>query len=187
MSYEVLVGIVVVNCVVTLCLWAALWNAARFKADTPPRTVLNSKVANVFWDSKPISPRSEPPDAAKTIEYLSNKANPNLREFFQDFEPFVHVANNYLAEYVNFRFRLKDLPNTEYDRMPLRRFQIFYNRTVVGELNISPSYYDRVKYHVSSSFLISSPRWIEYDELVDFIDVIAGWVTALPFQNITMA
>lgn len=180
MSYEVLVGIVVINCAVTLWLWAALRNAARIKADTPPRTVLNEKIAKEFWDSKPISPPPEPPDATGTIESLSGGPNPNLREFFQDFEQFVSVANHYLAEdykVVNFRFRLKDLPDTEDDRIPIRRFQIFYNRTAVGYLKISPEFYDRVSYQVSSLFLISAPRWIDYDELVGFIHTIANWVT----------
>ena len=180
-SYELLVSIVVINCAVTLCLWAVLRNIALFKADTPPRRVLNETIAKEFWDSKPISPPSQPPDAAGTIKSLSGAANPNLREFFQDFEQFVQVANHLLAEdykIVNFRFRLKDLPHTEdNNRMPIRRFQIFYNRTAVGELDISPSYYDRVSYRVWSSFHIRSPRWIEYDELAGFIDIMSSWVT----------
>jgi hypothetical protein len=139
------------------------------------------KIPKEFWDSKPISPPPEPPDAAKTIESLSGAPNPNLREFFQDFEQFVRVTNDRLDEqskYVDCRFRLKDLPDTEdRNRMPIRRFQIFYNRTAVGELDISPSYYDRVSYRVWSRFLITNPRWFEYDELVDFIHGISGELT----------
>jgi hypothetical protein len=42
-------------------------DTTRIKADTPPRTVLNEKIAKEFWDSKPISPPPEPPDAAEII------------------------------------------------------------------------------------------------------------------------
>ena len=85
MSYEVLVGIVVVNLAVTLWLWARLEYKASVKADTPPRTVLNKSIAKEFWDSKPISFASEPPDAAETIKNLTSGAHGNLLEFFQDF------------------------------------------------------------------------------------------------------
>ena len=44
MSYEVLVGIVVVNLAVTLWLWAMLEYKASVKADTPPRTVLSRRL-----------------------------------------------------------------------------------------------------------------------------------------------
>jgi hypothetical protein len=117
MSYELLVGIVLVNCVVTLRLWATLRDAARRKADTPPRAVLNEKIATAFWNSEPISFAAEPPDATSTIRQLSHGVvDRNLHEFFQDFEQFVHVANHRFAEYGkygNFRFRLKDLPDTQ--------------------------------------------------------------------------
>jgi hypothetical protein len=135
MSYEMLVGIVLVNCAVTLWLWAALRDTARIKADTPPRAVLNEKIAREFWHSKPISFASEPPDATSTIRQLSDgHVDRNLGEFFQDFEQFVYVANHRFAEYGkfgNFPFRLKDLPDTQeygWDGPPrgIRSFQIFY-------------------------------------------------------------
>jgi hypothetical protein len=117
MSYELLVGIVLVNCVVTLWLWAALRDNARIKADTPPRAVLNRKIARAFWNSEPISFAAEPPDATSTIRELSDRlVDKNLGEFFQDFAQFVHVANHRFAKYGkygNFPFRLKDLPDTQ--------------------------------------------------------------------------
>lgn len=178
MSYEVLVGIVVVNLAVTLWLWAMLEYKASVKADTPPRTVLSRKIAKEFWYSKPIYFASEPPDATETIKNLTSGARPNLREFFQDFEQFVRVLNHELAEYENFPFRLKDLPDTEVGvREPARRFQIFYNHTVVGELDIEPSYYDRLNHQANVRIRINRTRWIGYNHLVEFIELVSTSVT----------
>jgi hypothetical protein len=135
--------------------------------------VINKKIAKEFWDSKPISPPSEPPDATEIIKRnLSSAVHLNLREFFEDFERFVHVSNHGFAELDNFPFRLKDLPDTEDDRTPIRRFQIFYNQTAVGELDISPSFYDRTNYRTNIDFRISRPRWIKYGILVEFIHIV---------------
>jgi hypothetical protein len=180
MSYDFLTTIVVINAIVTISLWRQL------ASKTTNRPKLKKWAATALWDRAPIVPRHDPPKAAGgKYPALVDDVD---RLFFADFKDFADVVNWWLAdEFTESRFRLQDLPdgdvrlNIDYRAGPVygRCFALYYNQTKLGRLEIHPSYnYSIQTPEVSTSVEIDWARFVGFDELTEFLDVIAMHTTS---------
>jgi hypothetical protein len=180
MTYEVLSIIVVINAIATLSLWRTMAS----KSNRGPK--LKKKAATALWRSDPIVPKHDPPKTAGGA--YSSLARDVDRQFFADFKDFADVVNWWLAdEFGASRFRLQDLPagdlsmNVNFSDGPRlgRSFAIYYNQTRVGRLEIrSGNKYTTENPEVYTSIEIDWARFLGFEELTEFLDVIASHVTS---------
>src|SRR5215510_11942735 len=101
MSFDFLTVVVIVNALATLVLWL----------ERRPEKI-KKKFRKQLYDTRPITPKHRPPKAiGGQFESLVSKED---RVFFADFADFANVVNWWLAgEYVQSRWRLQELPETE--------------------------------------------------------------------------
>jgi hypothetical protein len=107
---------------------------------------LKKKFRNRLWESKPITPKHEPPPPLER-GYGVGKAE---LQFFSDFEDFANVVNSWLtAPYVyphGNSWRLQELPKSELLHLggegPTygRTYAVFHNQVRIGEIEIKPHY-----------------------------------------------
>jgi len=105
------------------------------------------------------------------------------RLLFADFKDFADVVNWWLADsHTESRFRLQDLPdgdislNVDPSDGPIsgRCFEIYYNQTKLGRLEIHPRYeYSAESPQVFTDIEIDWARFVGYEELTGFLGTIA--------------
>jgi hypothetical protein len=155
---------VLLNAGATITLWQ---RAAR----RPEK--LKKKFRNRLWNSKPITPKHEPPPPLKADTYGVGKEE---LQFFGDFEDFAEVVNSWLASPYAYAhsnsWRLQELPRSELlylggpDPTYGRTYAVFHNQIRIGEIEIKP---DR-------NYSTESPRVRAHVEL--------DWVRLLHFGTI---
>jgi hypothetical protein len=175
MTYEILAIVVAINAAITLSLWRKVSNRGRFK--------LNKKAAAALWRSDPIIPKHDPPKIVGG-EFSSLELDYH-RQFFADFREFADVLNRWFADTAS-RFRMQDLPDrtrtldVDHSHGPMfgRSFEIYYNQSSVGRLEISPRHgYTTALPEVYTSLEIDWARFFGFRDLMEFLDAIASHVT----------
>src|SRR5262245_24422426 len=104
-ALEMLTIAVLLNAGATIELW-------RRAARRPEK--LKKKFRNRLWESKPITPKHEPPPPLKADTYGVGKKE---LQFFSDFEDFANVINSWLTDQHAYPhgnpWRLQELPKSE--------------------------------------------------------------------------
>jgi hypothetical protein len=174
-SFQILTIVVFVTAGATIELWQ---RAAR----RPEK--LKKKFLKRIFDTKPITPKHEPPPReVETPGVFGKKAKTELMQFFNDFEDFANVVNWWLAEEYNQRpWRLQELPKVDlslhgdFTHGPRygRSYAIFHNQERLGALEISPG----LKYSAESPQIIThveleSVRVLPFDTIRTFLTDIA--------------
>jgi|SRR5262245_26217513 len=129
--------IVAFNAGATITLWQ---RAAR-----RPEKV-KKKFRNRLWESKPITPKHEPPPPLEKGYGVGKKE----LQFFSDFEDFANVVNSWLTDQYVYPhgnpWRLQELPKSDLlhlggpDPTYGRTYAAFHNQSRIGEIEIKPHY-----------------------------------------------
>jgi hypothetical protein len=151
-ALEMLTIAVLLNAGATITLWQ---RAAR----RPEK--LKKSFRNRLWESKPITPKHEPPPPLKQDTWSVREQD---LQFFSDFEDFANVVNWWLADPdvhpPERPWRLQELPTSELLKLGPhdspsygRTYAVFHNQVRVGEIEIKPhweysSQNPRVEVHV---------------------------------------
>jgi hypothetical protein len=133
-SFQILTIVVFLNAMATIGLWQT---AAR----RPEK--LKKKFLKRVWNSKPITPKHQPPPPLKK-GYAVGDAE---LQFFSDFEDFANVINGSLADPNIYHhgnpWRLQELPNAELSLWASgggpaygRTYAVFHNQARVGEIEV---------------------------------------------------
>jgi hypothetical protein len=166
-SFQILTIIVFLNAAATI----ELWRRAARRPEKPKK-----KFRNILWESKPITPKHEPPPPLKK-GYAVGEAE---LQFFGDFEDFANVLNEWLASPYAYSavsdaggpWRLQELPKSDLGLWagegPTygRRYAVFHNQVRLGEIEVKPN----------SSYSTQNPRVTAHTEL--------DWVRLLHFGTI---
>src|SRR5262245_120271 len=173
MSFDFLTIVVIVNALATFVLWSALQPAK-----------IKKKFRKQLYDTKPITPKHRPPKAiGGKLESLVREEH---RVFFADFADFANVVNWWLAgEYVQSRWRLQELPETELD-LPMafsgyepqgptfgRSYAVFYNQVRLGALEVAPFSYSTDDPRVITYIHLDYVRLLSFQTIRDFFAAIA--------------
>jgi hypothetical protein len=176
MSFDFLTIVVIVNALATFVLWS----------ERRPEKI-KKKFRKQLYDTKPIAPKHQPPkEIGGKFESLVREEN---RAFFADFADFANTVNWWLAdEYVQSRWRLQELPETEL-HLPMafsgyepqgptfgRSYAVFYNQVRLGALEVTPSYrgYSADDPCVSTYIHLDKVRLLSFETIGDFFDAIAA-------------
>jgi hypothetical protein len=136
-SFQILTIVVFLNALATITLWQT---AAR----RPEK--LKKKFRKRIWESKPITPKHEPPPPLKK-GYAVGEAE---LQFFSDFEDFANVVNSWLADPDvhphNSPWRLQELPKSELLKLGMsgptygRTYAVFHNQVRPGKIEVKPDW-----------------------------------------------
>jgi len=136
-SFQILTIVVFLNAIATINLWQ--------KAARRPEK-LKKKFRKRLWDSKPITPKHQPPPPLKEGLFVREAQ----LQFFSDFEDFANVVNSWLTDpYVhphNSPWRLQELPKSELLHLGMdsptygRTYAVFHNQVRLGEIEIKPDW-----------------------------------------------
>jgi hypothetical protein len=170
-SFQILTIIVFLNAMATITLWQS---AAR-----RPET-LKKKFLKCVFDSKPITPKHQPPPPLKK-GYAVGKEK---LQFFSDFEDFANVVNWYLASPYSDGgpWRLQELPEADlslhgnFDSGPVygRNYAIFHNQQRLGILEISDGFqYSAENPDVITHVQLDFVRVLSFDAIRTFLTNIA--------------
>src|SRR5262245_60818057 len=146
----------------------------NFKPEKP-----NKKFLKRIFDTKPITPKHEPPPPLKK----GYAAREKELQFFSDFAEFANVVNWHLAsEYNNRPWRLQELPEVDlslhgdFSGGPVygRTYAIFHNQERVGALEIcNSSQYSAEKPRVITYIQLEFVRLFRFDVIRTFLIDIA--------------
>src|SRR5262245_26011280 len=137
-ALEMLTIAVLLNAGATVELW-------RRAARRPEK--LKKKFRNSLWESKPITPKHEPPPPLKKGLFVREAQ----LQFFSDFEDFANVINSWLTDPYAYPhgnpWRLQELPKSELSALwhgdgPTygRTYAVFHNQVRIGEIEIKPDW-----------------------------------------------
>jgi hypothetical protein len=136
-AFEILAIVVFLNILATIELW-------RRAARRPEK--LKRRFRKRVWESKPITPKHQPPPPLKKGYAVGNAE----LQFFSDFEDFANVVNGWLADPNNYPhgspWRLQELPESELSALGMdsptygRRYAVFYNQVRLGEIEVKPDW-----------------------------------------------
>jgi hypothetical protein len=126
--------------ILTVIVFSTLWQPSRYGKEQ------RADQNNRLWESKPITPKHEPPPPLKKDTW--NVGNEELL-FFSDFEDFANVVNWWLADpdiYPHGNpWRLQELPKSELSKLwtgegPTygRSYAVFHNQVRLGEIEVKP-------------------------------------------------
>jgi hypothetical protein len=182
-SFQILTIIVFVNAMATITLWQ---RAAR----RPEK--LKKKFLNRLWESKPITPKHEPP----VIENVMWGVGKPRLQFFSDFDDFANVLNEWLASPYAYSaisdagspWRLQGLSDTDlhlhghFDAGPTpgRRYAVFHNQVRLGEFEVEPrrwSEYSTQNPRVRAYVKLNWVRLLHFGRIRSFLTDIALHVT----------
>jgi hypothetical protein len=167
--------VILLNASATITLWQ---RAAR----RPEK--LKKKFRKLVWQSKPITPKHEPPPPVREDTYGLGKG---WAQFFSDFKDFANVVNWWLAHpdlNPNNPWRLQELPKSELSALAMfspaygRRYAIFHNQARVGEIEIKPDpYYSAEKPQVTAHVEVEWARLFGSSKIRDFLTEIAYYIS----------
>jgi hypothetical protein len=171
MTFEILTFIVLVNIGATIELWRRWRRAAR----RPEK--LEKKFLERVFDTKPITPKHQPPPPLQKGYAVREK---ELR-FFSDFADFADVVNWRLEEN-DHPWRLQELPEVDlslhgdFNHGPIygRSYAIFHNQERLGTLEISPGIqYSAETPRVITRIQLEFVRVLSFDAIRTFLTDIA--------------
>jgi hypothetical protein len=173
MTFEILTIIVLVNIGATMELWR-LWRRAARRPEK-----LKKEFLKRIFDTKPITPKHQPPPPLKE-GYAAGKKE---LQFFSDFAEFANVVNWWLGEEYNARpWRLQELPEVDlslhgdfrYGPRYGRSYAIFHNQERLGTLEISnSSQYSAETPRVITLIQLEFVRVLSFDAIRTFLTDIA--------------
>jgi len=164
--------------------------------------VINLWITNLLWQEarrgpkrkflkrlrygKPIAPKHKPPRKPEGEGGLASLVTETDRLFFADFAKFAELLNQRLAEDQGARWRVQEIPDPELrllgpGDMPSygHRYDIFYNQTKVGNLEMSGHRaYGKKAWEVSAAIELNYARVLPFQKIADFIYWIAELTTA---------
>jgi hypothetical protein len=177
MTFEILVFIVFLNVLATIELW-------RRAARRPEK--LKKRFLKRVWDSKPITPKHEPPPPLKQDAWGVGKQE---LQFFSDFKDFANVFNDWQMDPYAYShgspWRLQELPNSELLHFGIedgpvygRKYAVFHNQVRLGEIEIMPHYeYSTEMPHVRVHVELDYARLLHFGTIRSFLTDIATHTT----------
>ena len=171
-SFQILTIAVFLNAIATITLWQ--------RAVRRPEK-LKKKFLKRLFDTKPITPKHQPPPPLKE-GYACGKKE---LQFFSDFADFADVVNWWLADeykYSASAWRLQELPEVDlslhgnFDHGPTygRSYAIFHNQQRVGKLEIRSGFrYTSETPQVFTYIQLDFVRVFSFDTIQTFLTDIA--------------
>jgi len=175
-SFQILTIVVFLNAIATISLWQT---AAR----RPEK--LKKKFLKRVWNSKPITPKHQPPLPLKKGYAVGNAE----LQFFSDFEDFGDVVNSWLADPDvhphNSPWRLQELPRSELSKLwggsgPTygRTYAVFHNQVRIGEIEVRPDWkYSTQNPRVTVHIELDWVRLLHFETIRSFLTDVATHVS----------
>jgi hypothetical protein len=169
----------VIAVLINFGMTSVLWQESR---RGPKRKFLKK-----LQDGKPITPKNNPPAQAGGADPIGSFIRDHDRRFFADFAKFADVMNVWLAGYKDEArynsWRMQELPDPvlrllgPHDSPAYgRRYDVFYNQTKVGDLEIEPHWdYSPEEPKVMVALDLDWARWLPFGKIENLI----SWIAAL--------